>query len=71
MTKKASKRQTLQGKYKIERKIKQHKQKEAKLAKQNQHRRPKAMKSLGIPNMWPGKDNLLRQIEIKRREGEA
>jgi nuclear GTP-binding protein len=71
MTKKASKRQTLQGKYKIERKIKQHKQKEAKLAKQNQHRRPKAMKSLGIPNMWPGKDNLLRQIEIKRRNEAA
>jgi nuclear GTP-binding protein len=68
MAKKQSKRTTLKDKYKIERKVKQHKKKLAKAAKKRiGHNRPKMKKDLGIPNLFPHKDKILRQMEARRR----
>lgn len=58
-----SKRLTLHKKYKIARKVREHKRKERKKEKLNQH---KKKKDPGIPNNWPFKEELLLQVEQAR-----
>ena len=67
MGKKQSKRSTLKDKYKIQRKCKEFKKKQAKIAKLKGNRRPKEKTTISIPNMWPHKDQLLRQIELQQK----
>ncbi|KAE8904385.1 hypothetical protein PF005_g15525 [Phytophthora fragariae] len=58
-----SKRLSLHKKYKIARKVREHKRQERKSDKLNQH---KKKKDPGIPNNWPFKEELLQQVEQAR-----
>ncbi|KAG7375517.1 hypothetical protein PHYPSEUDO_000886 [Phytophthora pseudosyringae] len=58
-----SKRMSLHKKYKIARKVREHKRQERKSDKLNQH---KKKKDPGIPNNWPFKEELLQQVEQAR-----
>ncbi|CAI5700703.1 unnamed protein product [Peronospora effusa] len=58
-----SKRLSLHKKYKIARKVREHKRQERKSDKLNQH---KKKKDPGIPNNWPFKEELLLQVEQSR-----
>ncbi|KAF1780349.1 P-loop containing nucleoside triphosphate hydrolase [Phytophthora cactorum] len=58
-----SKRLSLHKKYKIARKVREHKRQERKAEKLNQH---KKKKDPGIPNNWPFKEELLLQVEQAR-----
>lgn len=58
-----SKRVTLHKKYKIARKVREHKRQERKTERLNAH---KKKKDVGIPNNWPFKEELLLQVEQAR-----
>jgi nuclear GTP-binding protein len=58
-----SKRLSLHKKYKIARKVREHKRQERKQDRLNQH---KKKKDPGIPNNWPFKEELLQQVEQAR-----
>ncbi|TMW65674.1 hypothetical protein Poli38472_008316 [Pythium oligandrum] len=58
-----SKRLSLHKKYKIARKVREHKRQERKKEKLGQH---KKKKDPGIPNNWPFKEELLQQVEQAR-----
>ncbi|KAL4172978.1 hypothetical protein KRP22_008135 [Phytophthora ramorum] len=58
-----SKRLSLHKKYKIARKVREHKRKERKADKLSQN---KKKKDAGIPNNWPFKEELLLQVEQAR-----
>ncbi|KAI9907712.1 hypothetical protein PsorP6_003434 [Peronosclerospora sorghi] len=58
-----SKRLTLHKKYKIARKVREHKRQERKAQKLHPH---KKKKDPGIPNNWPFKEELLLQVEQAR-----
>ncbi|GMG16783.1 unnamed protein product [Phytophthora fragariaefolia] len=58
-----SKRLSLHKKYKIARKVREHKRQERKAEKLQQH---KKKKDPGIPNNWPFKEDLLLQVENAR-----
>ncbi|TDH71251.1 hypothetical protein CCR75_002783 [Bremia lactucae] len=58
-----SKRLSLHKKYKIARKVREHKRQERKAEKLGQH---KKKKDPGIPNNWPFKEELLLQVEEAR-----
>lgn len=58
-----SKRLSLHKKYKIARKVREHKRQERKSEKANAH---KKKKDPGIPNNWPFKEELLLQVEQAR-----
>ncbi|CAM9251315.1 unnamed protein product, partial [Phaeothamnion confervicola] len=64
-----SKRQTLQTKYKIVRRVKEHHRKERKEARRKglALRKPK---DPGIPNSLPFKDEILKEIEFAKRRAE-
>mmetsp|Transcript_42569 Transcript_42569/g.70852 ORF Transcript_42569/g.70852 Transcript_42569/m.70852 type:complete len:467 (-) Transcript_42569:478-1878(-) len=65
--KRESKRVSLKKKYKIERKVKDHKKKLRSDARKNVGKKtPK--KDPGIPNLWPFKEELLQDIERKRQK---
>ncbi|PIK49894.1 nucleostemin-like protein [Apostichopus japonicus] len=59
-----SKRLTLKTKYKIQKKVKEHKRKMKKEAKKNPTKRAK--KDPGIPNLAPFKEAILREAEEKK-----
>lgn len=59
-------RTPLRKKYKIARKVKEHHRKLAKDAKKNGTKKPK-VKDPGIPNAWPFKEELLKEIEQKNQ----
>lgn len=67
--KSGSHRRTLHDKYKIVKKVKEHKRKMNKLARKNPEMKKKLKKDPGIPNLWPFKDKLIKQAE-KRIEQE-
>uniref|UniRef100_A0A7S0CUJ8 CP-type G domain-containing protein n=1 Tax=Amorphochlora amoebiformis TaxID=1561963 RepID=A0A7S0CUJ8_9EUKA len=72
-----SKRGTFKDKYKVQRKVKEHKRKMRKAARANGDM-PRTRKDPGIPNLWPYKEKLLsrmsdakervRELEQKQRE---
>jgi nuclear GTP-binding protein len=72
--KRLSKRLTLKDKYKIKGKIRDHNRKQRKVAKQDEKSGATARRALrkdpGIPNLWPFKDELLRQIEQRKAREE-
>jgi nuclear GTP-binding protein len=75
--KRPSKRQTLSGKYKIQRKVREHHRKIRSAARKNPGLVHRAKpKDPGIPNTWPFKDELLQQMEdekarrVREKEGE-
>ncbi|CAH8343569.1 unnamed protein product [Eruca vesicaria subsp. sativa] len=62
-----SKRVPLKQKHKVIRKVKEHHKKKAKEAKKlNHNRKPRAEKDPGIPNDWPFKEQLLKDMEARR-----
>lgn len=63
----ASKRLTLRQKHKIERKIIQHHKKARREARKNPKRPSKKDKTIGIPNSFPLKEEMLLQIENEKR----
>jgi nuclear GTP-binding protein len=70
---KSSKRTTLKDKYKIQRRVVQKHRKDRKDAKNGVIPKGKARskKDPGIPNSWPFKETMLREVEIaKEREEE-
>lgn len=67
--KSGSHRRSLHDKYKIIKKVKEHKRKMNKLARKNPEMKKKLKKDPGIPNLWPFKEKLIRQAE-KRIEQE-
>lgn len=64
-TKSKSKRKTLHQKYKIIKKVKEHKKKKAKEIKKLGGR-VKGPKDPGIPSAWPFKEQLLKEIEMAK-----
>ncbi|GES96429.1 guanine nucleotide-binding protein-like 3 homolog [Rhizophagus clarus] len=62
-----SKRMTCAKRYKIQKKINEHKRKERKEARKNPKSR-KLKKDPGIPNLYPFKDQLLNKIEQQKRK---
>eukprot|EP00236_Picocystis_salinarum_P000854 CAMPEP_0183832638 /NCGR_PEP_ID=MMETSP0807_2-20130328/5546_1 /TAXON_ID=88271 /ORGANISM="Picocystis salinarum, Strain CCMP1897" /LENGTH=585 /DNA_ID=CAMNT_0026078387 /DNA_START=31 /DNA_END=1788 /DNA_ORIENTATION=+ len=65
-TKSKSKRTPLRKKYKIARKVKEHHRKLAKDAKKSGTKKTRT-KDPGIPNAWPFKEELLKEIEHKNQ----
>ncbi|KAG5518470.1 hypothetical protein PMAC_002865 [Pneumocystis sp. 'macacae'] len=63
--KKKSHRQPIRLKYRIEKKVSAHNQKQRKEAKKNPQKHKKKGKDLGIPNSFPYKNRILAEIEIK------
>ncbi|KYQ92306.1 guanine nucleotide binding protein 3 [Tieghemostelium lacteum] len=63
----ASKRQSLHQKHKIEKKVADHNRKVRKATKDNPSL-IKSKKDPGIPNLWPFKEQMLTQIENKRAQ---
>lgn len=63
--KRKSKRQTLQVKYKIERRTKQHRRRLKKGEVQHSGARKKKAE-LSIPNNWPYKEDLLKEIQTAK-----
>jgi nuclear GTP-binding protein len=71
MVKKKAKsgRVSLKDKYKVAKKVRDHHKKQRKEARKHPHR--KAMrKDPGIPNLWPFKEDMLRQIEARAEKAE-
>nr|XP_033782118.1 guanine nucleotide-binding protein-like 3 isoform X2 [Geotrypetes seraphini] len=62
---KASKRVSCRKRYKIQKKVREHKRKLRKEAKKSGHRKPK--KDLGIPNDAPFKEEILREAEQRKQ----
>lgn len=65
--KKQSKRMTCRKKYKIERKVREHNRKVRKEEKLKLNKKPKS-KDPGIPNLYPFKEELLRQMQEKKEQ---
>ena len=65
-----SKRTTLHQKYKVIKKIKEHHRKKAKELRKKGGR-VKAPKDPGIPNSWPFKEQLVKELEFERERAEA
>ncbi|KAK2462345.1 hypothetical protein APHAL10511_005651 [Amanita phalloides] len=65
--KKPSKRQTIQDRRKIQRKVRGGKKKKAKEAKQNPQWKSKHKKDPGIPNSFPYKEQILAEVAEQRR----
>ncbi len=67
--KKTSKRTKLHTKYVIKKKVNEHKKKLRKETKKlkAQGMKPKYKKDLGVPNLFPYKEELLNQLERKER----
>jgi len=65
--KKQSKRMSCRKKYKIERKVREHNRKVRKEEKLKSNKRWKT-KDPGIPNLYPFKEELLRQIQEKKEQ---
>ena len=61
-----SKRMSLKQKYKIVKKVKEHHKKKAKEEKKS-GRKQKAPKDPGIPNAWPFKADLLKELEWEKQ----
>lgn len=67
--KKQSKRMTAHKKYKIQRKVREHLRKQRKEAKLN-GKSKKHKKDPGVPNLFPFKEEILKQAEEKKRKQE-
>merc|ERR1712013_808292 len=65
--KKESKRMSCRKRYKIERKVREHNRKVRKEDKLNANKKKKT-KDPGIPNMYPFKEQLLKQIQEKKEK---
>ena len=65
-----SKRMSLKQKYKIVKKVKQHQKKKAKEDKKT-GRKQKAPKDPGIPNQWPFKADLLKELDWEKQRAVA
>lgn len=65
--KKQSKRQPLSRKYKIGQRAKEHERKLKKAAKKNPAMRKKLRKDLGIPNLNPFKQQILKRLEEQQK----
>ncbi len=61
-----SKRMSLKQKYKIVKKVKEHHKKKAKEEKKT-GRKQKASKDPGIPNAWPFKADLLKELDWEKQ----
>lgn len=68
--KRKSKRQTLHHKYKVEKKIREHRRKQRREAKKNPGGK-KLKKDPGIPNLYPLKDEMLAKMEKQKEKLEA
>jgi len=62
-----SKRLSLHQKYKIEKRILQHHKKARREAKKHPKKASKKDKTIGIPNNFPFKEELLLQVEEEKR----
>jgi hypothetical protein len=65
-----SKRVSLHQKYKILKKVREHNRKKAKDLKKRGGK-AKAPKDPGIPNAWPFKEQLVKELEFEREQAEA
>ncbi|RHZ47322.1 hypothetical protein Glove_585g11 [Diversispora epigaea] len=65
-----SKRISCARRYRIERKVAEHRRKERRAARKNPHKKNKQVKDPGIPNLWPFKESLLNKIEQQKRKVE-
>lgn len=65
-----SKRMSLKQKYKIVKKVKEHHKKKAKEEKKS-GRKQKAPKDPGIPNQWPFKADLLKELDWEKQRATA
>ena len=65
-----SKRMPLKQKYKIVKKVKEHHKKKAKEEKKS-GRKQKAPKDPGIPNQWPFKADLLKELDWEKQRATA
>jgi len=65
--KKESKRMTCRKRYKIEKKVREHNRKVRKEDKLNANKKKKS-KDPGIPNLYPFKEQLLKQIQEKKEK---
>ncbi|CEO99599.1 hypothetical protein PBRA_007332 [Plasmodiophora brassicae] len=65
-----SHRQTLKVKHMVDKKAKAHRKRVAKLAKQNPLLAKRRSKDPGIPNLWPFKEDLCRQMLQKKQEAD-
>jgi len=74
LKKRISKRVSLKDKYKVQRKVTEHNRKLRRAAKKDDKSGATARRALrkdpGIPNLWPHKEQLLRQIEAKKERDE-
>lgn len=68
LRKRASKRQTTKQRAKITKKVNEHHRKVRREAKRNPQWKSRAKKDPGIPNTFPYKEQLLSEIEERRRE---
>ncbi len=66
--KRSSKRCQLKDKYKVQRKVREHRKKMRKFARDNPSRRRR--KDPGIPNLWPYKEALLSKMADTKRRSE-
>ncbi|KAF8361168.1 nst-1 [Pristionchus pacificus] len=66
--KKASKRQSCAKRYKIEKKVKDHNKKQAKLARKDKTKKRAAKQEIKVPNSCPFKEEILQAAEKKREE---
>lgn len=67
-----SKRQTLRHKYKVEKKVRQHRREVRRANKHKPEVRKIRKKDPGIPNLWPFKQQLMETLERKKaQEAEA
>ena len=58
-----SKRQTLQHKVKVDKRVKEHKRKQRREAKKNPSKRKTLDKDPGLPNLHPFKEKLVRKMQ--------
>ena len=74
LKKRQSKRISLKDRYKIQKKVNEHNRKQRRAAKKDDKSGATARRALrkdpGIPNLWPFKEQLLRQIEAKKERDE-
>lgn len=66
-----SKRSTLKHKYKVERKVRQHRREVRRAGKNKPAIRKLSKKDPGIPNLWPFKQEMMEKLEQKRAEEAA
>lgn len=67
LKKRASKRLGVAQREKVKKKVSEHHRKQRKAAKKNPQWKSKLRKDPGIPNSYPFKEQLLQEIEEKRR----